>query len=442
MLLLSAVTTLVALPVAGFAIAGVLERFVTQNVDARLDDRLNMLRAVVRSDATIDRPLLARITAGPAAAGDMLWRIETPAGAIGNALPPVGREARGHRRPHPPGEGPPSDLAPPSPPPPDADEGDPFDARRADGTRLHGRSAAITSPAGPVRIVVAVPRWQIEQPLRMAMLPLFATLAVVAVALAAATWVQLRVGLAPLHRLRDRVAGIRSGQARSVPEDQPAELRPLAIELNALVRDNDAALATARASAANLAHALKTPVATLALDLADDPRGRQVARIDATIRHHLSRARGGVVDRRSATPLRPAIDGLVAAVGAIHRGSGVTITATVAAVVVAIDAADLDELAGNLIDNAVRHARAHVTVAAVRDGATVTLTIIDDGPGIPAADRSRATDPGVRLDERGDGHGFGLAIARDLAALYGGTLMLDEAPGGGLLARVTLPATP
>jgi signal transduction histidine kinase len=106
---------------------------------------------------------------------------------------------------------------------------------------------------------------------------------------------------------------------------------------------------------------------------------------------------------------------------------------------VAVDAADLDELAGNLIDNAARHAGTRVRVSAGVDQGMIRLSVVDDGPGIALADRQRATDAGVRLDEREDGHGFGLAIARELAALYGGVLVLDDAAGGGLCASVTLP---
>ncbi|MEP9400619.1 HAMP domain-containing sensor histidine kinase [Sphingomonas sp. VNH70] len=427
MLALSAATTLVALPVAGFAIGQVLEHFVTRNIDARLGDRLRLAGAMVRDDGTIDRALLRRAAIGQAIGDDGVWRIETPGGAIGDI---------GLAGPPPPG--------PPGPPPPlpplERDErARPFEGRLADGTRIHGLQATLPTTAGPVRIAVAVPHWQIDQPLRLAMLPLLVTLAIVALLLAAATLVQLRYGLRPLRALRDGVAAVRAGNAVRVDEDQPDELRPLATELNALLHDNGVALASARASAANLAHALKTPVATLALDLAGDPRGRQVARIDATIRHHLARARDGAVDRRAAAALAPAIAALAGAVRALHRGRGVTIVADVPDLYVAVDAADLDELAGNLIDNAARHARSTVLVSAVRDGAMVTIAVADDGPGIPAADRARATDPGVRLDERGDGHGFGLAIVHDLAALYGGALTLDAAAGGGLLARVTLP---
>lgn len=423
MLALSVATTLVALPVAGFSIGHVLERFVTRGVDQRLADRLQLLGAVVRADGSVDRALLARPGVEEAFGRGARWTIVAPGGAFGSEMLPIAVPAP--PRPHPPGEG----------------EGIPFDTELGDGTPVHGLIQIRQSSAGLVWLGVAVPRQEIEQPLRGAMLPLLATLAIVALVLAVATLVQLRLGLSPLRTLRERVAAVRAGAADDVPEDQPEELRPLAVELNALVRENAAALETARASAANLAHALKTPVATLALDLADDPRRAQVDRIDATIRHHLSRARGGMVDRRAATALKPAIEALVEVVRALHRGGGVTVAADIADVSVAVDAADLDELAGNLIDNAARHARSRVVVVAVRDGAMVRLSVTDDGPGIPTADRARATDPGVRLDERGDGHGFGLAIVRDLAALYGGRLALDAADGGGLVAAVTLPVS-
>lgn len=436
MLALSVATALVALPVAGLSIGHVLERFVTHGVDERLADRLRLLAVAVRPDGAVDRALLARPEVGRAIGDGAVWRIETPGGAIGNGVVPVAE--RPGPMPGAPWERP--RRGPRGGPRPETGGGMPFDAALADGTRVHGVTMTLPGGvSGPVRLAVAVPRDAIEQPLRGAMLPLLATLAIVALVLAVATLVQLRLGLRPLRSLRDRVAAVRAGAAGDVPEDQPEELKPLAVELNALVRDNAAALAAARASAANLAHALKTPVATLALDLGDDPRAAQVRRIDATIRHHLSRARGGAVDRRAATALKPAVAALVGVVRALHRGGAVAVAADIADLIVAVDAADLDELAGNLIDNAVRHARSRVRVVGVRDGAMARLSVTDDGPGIPAADRARVTGPGVRLDERGDGHGFGLAIVRDLAALYGGRLELSEADGGGLVAVVTLP---
>ncbi|WP_283514675.1 HAMP domain-containing protein, partial [Sphingomonas sp. 2R-10] len=304
MLALSVATTLVALPVAGVAIGGVLERFVTHGVDERLADRLRLLGAVVRPDGTVDRALLARDEVTAAFGRGGVWTIRAPGGTFGSAMLPI------------------ADAGPPGGPRPrhggERDIGRPFETELDDGTRLHGLMTVRRGSAGPVLLGVAVPRATIERPLRGALLPLLATLAIVALLLAVATLVQLRLGLRPLRALRDRVAAVRSGAAADVPEDQPDELRPLAVELNALVREQGAALATARGAAANLAHALKTPVATLALDLAGDRREHQVARIDATIRHHLSRARGGTVDRRAATALAPAVAALAGVVAALH----------------------------------------------------------------------------------------------------------------------------
>lgn len=221
-------------------------------------------------------------------------------------------------------------------------------------------------------------------------------------------------------------------------------------ELNALIDENRAALTAARGATANLAHGLKTPLATLALELAEpgrDPDGRlsaQVARLEAAVRHHLGRARAAAAasPARLATPLAPVLDDLAATLARIHADRPIAFRHHVAGdLFVAIDRHDLDDLLGTLLDNAWRWASRAIIVTSTLDenAARVTLTIADDGPGIPEAARARALEPGNRLDEQGDGHGFGLAIARDLAQLYGGSLSLDATPGGGLSARVVMP---
>ena len=426
MLLLSAVAILAALGIAGWAIGGVLERVVTEGIDRRLDAEIALLASTVNRDGRVDRAALAARAGALEAGRGWRWRIETPDGATGSADRPMV-----HERPH---EGP-----PPGPDPGPEHGPQALDGEDAGGRGMHARRLVI----GRVTLFAAAPRAVIARPLRDALVPLLAALAILAVLLAATTWVQLRLGLRPLARMRAQVAAIRAGAASRLDEDQPVELSGLAAELNALAADREAALATARQSAANLAHALKTPVATLALALRDDPaRAAQVARIDATIRHHLSRARAAMVDARASTPVAPAIADLVQAIGRLHRDRGLAIVADADAVTAAIDAQDLDELLGNLLDNAARHADARVWVSAHRqaDARWLDLIVADDGPGIPAAERDRVTQPGVRLDERGEGHGFGLAIVRELADLHGGRLTLAERPGGGLEARVILPA--
>lgn len=422
MLALSVLATLVALAIAGAAIAGVLQRFVTQGLDQRLDAELSLLAGAVGDDGQIDRARLTRLRGLLDAGPEWRWRIEAPTGTIGSSDFPVLGGPGPHR------EGGPDREGARGPRPLEGSDG------------LHARQITVQTTAGPVMLLAAAPRDVVARPIRAAILPLLAMLAILGIVLGVATLVQLRIGLRPLRALRDGVAAMRGGAA-GVSEEQPDELRPLAIELNALARDTAAALATARASAANLAHALKTPVATLALGLRDQPeQAAQVARIDATIRHHLARARSVAVDRRARTMLAPAIDDLARTVMRLRGERGVTVAAAIDPVLsVAINAADLDELAGNLIDNAARHAQSAVRVSAVVEGGMVRLSVVDDGPGIAAEDRHRATAPGVRLDEREDGHGFGLAIARELAELHGGRLILDAAPGGGLAASVTLP---
>ena len=442
MLLLSAVAILAALGIAGWAIAGVLERVVTEGIDRRLDAEIALMASVVDGDGRVDRAALAQRQGALDAGRDWLWRIEAPGGAIGSTdrfVPRPDAARPGPRLPGPPGPPPPGAAPLPDAGPQGVDGTD------ASGARLHARRLVLTTRSGPVTLFAAAPRGVIARPLREALVPLLAALAILAGLLATATLVQLRLGLKPLARLRAQLAAIRAGEAERVDEDQPVELQGLAAELNALAADRAQALATARQSAANLAHALKTPVATLALRLRADTEGAaQVERIDATIRHHLARARAGVVDTRASTAVRPAVADLVQAIGRLHGDRGLAITADVRGdPVAAIEPQDFDELLGNLLDNAAQHARSMVQASASLDPADarrLVLTVADDGPGIPEEERSRVTQAGVRLDERGKGHGFGLAIVRELASLHGGALTLDAREGGGLVARVTLPA--
>lgn len=442
MLLLSAVAILAALGIAGWAIAGVLERVVTEGIDRRLDAEIALMASVVDGDGRVDRAALAQRQGALDAGRDWLWRIEAPGGAIGSTdrfVPRPEAERPGPRLPGPPGPPPPGAAPLPDAGPQGVDGTD------ASGVRLHARRLVLTTRSGPVTLFAAAPRGVIARPLREALVPLLAALTILAGLLATATLVQLRLGLKPLARLRAQLAAIRAGEAERVDEDQPVELQGLAAELNALAADRAQALATARQSAANLAHALKTPVATLALRLRGDAEGAaQVERIDATIRHHLARARAGVVDTRASTAVRPAVADLVQAIGRLHGDRGLTITADVRGdPVAAIEPQDFDELLGNLLDNAAQHARSMVQACASLDPADarrLVLTVTDDGPGIPEEERSRVTQAGVRLDERGEGHGFGLAIVRELANLHGGALTLNAREGGGLVAQVTLPA--
>lgn len=429
--------TLAALAFAALSIGAVLEHFVMRGLDDRLDAQIAVLAGAVRADGSIERSRLVLAAPYDDPHGGWGWRIDARGRTIASPAPP--------------------DLdaieQPPGAPPP-------FERHRRDdrtaaldwhdraGPR-HARSLTLATPAGAVRITASAPREIVERPLRAAMAPLLGALLLLGAALALATLVQLRIGLRPLATLRASLAAIRAGAANALPDDQPRELAPLAHEINALLAENATALANARGHVANLAHGLKTPLATLALALPPhDPDGTlaaQVARIDRAVRHHLGRARaatpGGAA--RVATPLAPVLADLADALARIHAGRGVRATLDVPAeLAVAVDRQDLDELVGNLLDNAWRWAAARIAVDAAPDADPrfVRLVIADDGAGIPPQARAAALAAGQRLDERGDGHGFGLSIAYELATLYGGGLALDSAALGGLAAIVTLPA--
>lgn len=445
MLALSIVAASIALLLAGWAIAGVLERFVMEGLDRRLDAEVSLLASTVDTEGRVDRVRLQQRLGALESDHGWRWRIVAPDQTLGSKDFP-------QLEPGPP-------IPPPLPPPPPDVQDDaaqiprdqdnqrlrPLDGASEDGVRLHARELTIETWRGPVTLTAAAPRAVISRPIRAAITPLLLALLALGAVLAAAAFLQLRIGLRPVRRLRDQVAAIRSGAQNCVDEDQPSELRPLAAELNALAEENRSALAAARLSAANLAHALKTPVSALAIQVLDFPElTAQVARIDATIRHHLARARTQAANRRSSTSLAPAIDDLVAAIRVIHADRGLEIVTEVTAdLVVAVDPHDLDEMIGNLLDNAARYAASRVSLNAAPtagDARWIAIKIRDDGPGIAEHERSRAAQPGARLDERGDGHGFGLSIVSDLATSYGGTLGLREADGGGLFVVLKLPA--
>jgi signal transduction histidine kinase len=442
---LSLVATLVALTIAGIAIGGVLEHFVTATIDARLADRALAIGAAVRDDGTIDATVLARVEKRIPAQEP--WRVDAPHGAAGTqgtdgiltlAFDDDPRFQDAPPHPKRPGRRGPPDALPAGV--------RPFDAPISGGHAVHGLISTVATRAGDATITVAVPRGVIDRPIRAALIPLALSLLALGAALALAAIIQLRLGLRPLTRLRDDIAAVRNGRADRLSEDQPAELAPLASELNALVADNQAALAAARGSAANLAHGLKTPIATLALVAGEpgrDPDGRlaaMVARLDATVRHHLGRARASIASARVATPVAAVADGIATALRRIHAERGVMIGVEIpAGLMVAVDRTDLDEMIGNLADNAMRWARSRVVIGAHTASGSAIITIEDDGPGIAPAERTRALAKGVRLDERKEGHGFGLTIAHELALLYGGDLTLSDAPDGGLAAVLTLP---
>ncbi|MBB5729590.1 sensor histidine kinase [Sphingomonas prati] len=438
LLAISTVVTLAALLFAGFAIGGVLERFVMTGFDQRLDAQLSVLTRAVRADGTLDTGRVVDLPPFGEAGSGWFWRIDGPGGVVrasgvADGVVPTAR-LRG------PGPGPGG--------PGDRDGTWPGDVRTAGGA-LHYRQVALATGRGMVTVTAGGPRAVVTQPLRAAMTPLLLSLGLLGLALATATIVQVRVGLRPLRGLAVALADVRAGRRQQVPDDQPTELTPVVAELNALIVQNAAGLDHARRHVANLAHGLKTPLAALGVRLAEPGRdpdgtlGEMVARIDAQVRHHLGRARAVApgAAQRLRTELAPAVGDLVAVLERVHAERALAVSVLVGAdVAVAVDGQDLSEMIGNLLDNGWRHAAGRLEVTAERAGAMVRIAIEDDGPGLSGAAAEEAMVPGRRLDERGDGHGFGLPITRELAELYGGSLLLERGVLGGVRAVLVLPA--
>ena len=436
---IATLATLAALVFAGFAISNVLERFVMHGLDDRLDAQVSVLARAVRPDGTLDRARIVTLPRFDEPGSGWQWSVRDGAGRQWSSSPdprPVATRPDPPRRPHRGGD---RDDHPPRP----------GEGVTATGEAVHLRQISIDTPAGPVSITASGPRRIVQAPLREAMLPLLASLALLGAGLGVATLVQLRFGLRPLRTIKAALADVRVGRQRHVPADQPSELQPLVQELNALIDQNEAGLAHARRHVSNLAHGLKTPLAALGLKLAEpgrDPDGTMtdmVARIDDQIRHHLGRARaaapGGM--GRTATPVAPAVADLIAVLARIHVERGIAASVDIPAdLLAAADPQDLDEMLGNVLDNAWRHARGMVSIRAARDGGTVRIAIDDDGPGLDQEAIGEALVPGRRLDERGDGHGFGLPITQELAELNGGMLTLARSPvTSGLRVVLTLP---
>ncbi|QJU59339.1 HAMP domain-containing histidine kinase [Sphingomonas sp. AP4-R1] len=441
LLAVATLTTIAALAFAAVSIGHVLERFVTRGLDQQLDTQVAILARAIEPDGRLDRKRTINLPMFEETGSGWGWRVDGPAGhwSQGATFEPE-RERRHH--PSQPGveHGRQRDREPV-----------PGEGRDNHGQRVHSRQLSLSTSAGPVLLTAAGPRRVSEQPLREAMEPLFVSLGLLGCALAAATLLQLRFGLRPLHALRRDLGAVREGRIRRIPGGQPVELASLAAELNALIDQNEESLAHARRHVSNLAHGLKTPLAALALKVSEPGRdpdgalGEMVAQIDRRVRHHLGRARAAAPggSQRLRSGLVTAVSDLLLALRRIHADRQVTATVRIdPEVAVAVDRHDLDEMVGNLLDNAWRHAASRIELNAVRDGSIVRIIVQDDGPGLSLAAIDEALMPGRRLDERGDGHGFGLPIAQELAELNGGGLELQRASDlGGLCVTLSLPAS-
>jgi signal transduction histidine kinase len=282
------------------------------------------------------------------------------------------------------------------------------------------------------------------------------TFAILGFVLLLITTFQIRFGLAPLNRISAGLAAIRSGATERLEGSFPIEVAPLARETNALIEANREIVTRARTHVGNLAHALKTPLSVMMNEASanpDNPLATKVREQTDIMRnqvtHHIERARlaARVAVIGTVTEVRPVVFALVRTMEKIHHARGISIE---------LDAPedarfrgekqDLEEMIGNLVDNACKWAQSRVALETFverpdiySERSIVRIVVDDDGPGLSPQQREQVGRRGRRLDEAKPGTGLGLSIVVELANLYGGGLTLGTAPIGGLRAELVLP---
>lgn len=438
----AALSTALALAIAGFGLVLLFERHVARRLDAELGAYLNGLTAQLTvaggglarpfrplADPRFDQPL-----------SGLYWQIEDADGTLVRSrslwdaaivLPAdVIVEGSVHRH----------ELAGPA-----ASRVVVLERRVIVGAGAAGRAIRFAVAADARVLIEARAAFAGE---------LAATLALLAAVLIAGAWVQLSFGLRPLEAVRRGVSAIRSGTAQRLSGAFPAEVCPLVEEVNGLLAAQEQAIARARDRAADLAHGLKTPLTALAGDvqrLRARGEGEIAAEIETAaemMRRHVERelVRARTRGRQPgaalpATALAPLVQRLIETLRRTPKGEPLAWRVEIApSLCVAIDRDDLSEILGNLMENAVDHARARVAVAAERDAAAVVVAVEDDGPGVAPSQRHAIVARGRRLDEHGTGAGLGLAIVQDVLDAYGGTLSLQGGALGGLKVALRLPA--
>ena len=310
-------------------------------------------------------------------------------------------------------------------------------------------------------VQVAASPEEVELDIQSFNIALELTLTVLALALILSTVLQVRFGLMPLRRLGAGVGAIRRGNAERVEGEYPREIAPLANELNLLIAANREIVDRARTHVGNLAHALKTPLSVIVNEVAAPGAGEpdviagkvrdQVGIMRDQVTYYLDRARAAARSTviGTVTDVRPVIDGLVRTFGKIYRDRDIVFEAQLPdGLRFRGEKQDLEDLVGNLVDNAGKWAsgRVRVTVEATNDpgelGPSALLIFVDDdGAGLEAEARGVVARRGRRLDESKPGSGLGLSIVTDLAGTYGGSFALDESPLGGLRAILRLPGS-
>jgi signal transduction histidine kinase len=439
LLFAAAISIAVAMIVAGFGWVQLFERHVERRLDVELETHLQQLAAGIVFDAQ-DQPHLKQAPADPRFSqpySGLYWQLQDEDRVILRsrslweatlALPPDPLEL-GVVHQH--------------------------EIDGPNGARLLVRERRLlyTAPGGKhtLRLAVALDHRELDRLTTDFASDLAPSLAILAAVLMLAAWLQVTVGLRPLEAVRRSLNEVRSARRRRLEGDFPEEVSPLVGEVNELLEAQEQTIARARAHAADLAHGLKTPLTVLAADaqrLRDKGEGEIAAELedlaDIMRRHvdrELARLRIGVKKGtgQAGADVRAAAEPIVRTLQRTPRGGTLHWTVDIANTPkAAVDAEDMAELLGNLLDNACKWARGAIWLHAAADS-IVRIVIEDDGPGVPAQNLAELGQRGLRLDRRVQGTGQGLAIVSEIVEAYGGQLVIGRSERGGLRVEARLP---
>ena len=321
--------------------------------------------------------------------------------------------------------------------------------------RVLARAVTLPNANQPVVIMAAVDSRPASRAVRRFAIIASALMVLLSAGLVTAVFTQVRLGLKPLFDLRDTVADVREGRITRVDGSYPPEIQPLATELNFLIDHNKDVVERARTHVGNLAHALKTPLAVL-VNESERAKGsknagfakiveRQTSTMRNQVDHHLRRARAAARGQSIgvSTDVEDVLSSLARTLPRIFRSKDIDMSASITpGLAFRGEKRDLEEMAGNLMDNACKWTASRVKVLAranPTDETSFIITVEDDGPGLDEADYATALKRGARLDEATPGTGFGLAIVDDLARAYKGSVKLSRSDFGGLCVTLILP---
>lgn len=439
-LLLAALSIAIALTVAGISLSVIFGRHLQQRVSQELDIRLIELATAFAHDDS-GEPRLTRPLSDPRYQfpySGSYWQVSDP---DGNALL-RSRSLWDDDLPSWP-------LAKPSRP------DSAVERKGPGGSVLYvlERRVRVQAASGPraFTLAVALDHAEIETLRRSFALDTAIALGLLGALLIGGAWLQVSFGLRPLKRLRERLAAVHEGREPRLGGAFPDEVAPLVDDLNALLDRQKDLVTKARDRAGDLAHGLKTPLTILSgearrldeggMTLAAATIREQIALMRRHVERELARARtqGTTTTSGLQTELAPTVERLLRLMRRMPRGDEMDWQMAIPpGTRCEVDADDVGEVLGNLLDNARKMARAHVTVRVSAEDDRLTVSVDDDGPGLTEEQAHHLLTRGERGREDVEGSGLGLSIVTDVLAAYGSRLTFGRSPEGGLSARFTV----